>query len=156
MERGLATLSFPGDLLQPGRAKVTGLAPNTNCTFQVAAVTRNRLVGMFSNTVTAVTLQDGKIHFHEEKVKNDSFFCSYWISVFACRDFSEFNYDLCCLATAVSRQRTDHVVPGVLLGEGEQAGDGKDGASFWKCDFAVSLFLGGGEGWGGDGGGCEG
>ena len=67
MERGLATLSFPGDLLQLGRAKVTGLAPNTNCTFQVAAVTRNRLIGMFSNTVTAITLQDGKFQFFTKK-----------------------------------------------------------------------------------------
>jgi hypothetical protein len=53
---GVSHLSLPGDPLLPGRAKVTGLASNTNCTFQVAAVTENRLVGKLSNSITATTL----------------------------------------------------------------------------------------------------
>ena len=59
--RQISHLSLPGDPLLPGRAKVTGLASNTNCTFQVAAVTENRLVGKFSSSVTATTLQYGML-----------------------------------------------------------------------------------------------
>ena len=62
MERGLTTLSVQGNPLQPRRAKVTGIAPGTNCSFQVAVVTGNDLVGMFSDPITAVTLQDSKTH----------------------------------------------------------------------------------------------
>ena len=52
-----------------GRAKVTGLVSNTSCTFQVAAVTSNRLVGKYSNSVTAVTLQYGNDQIsHEYKL----------------------------------------------------------------------------------------
>lgn len=50
----------PGNPLAAGETRVTGLEPTTNCSFQVAVVTSSQLVGVYSNPVTAVTLEDGK------------------------------------------------------------------------------------------------
>ena len=47
----------PGSPLVAGETDVVGLEPDTNYTFHVAAVTGQDLVGMFSNSISAVTLE---------------------------------------------------------------------------------------------------
>ena len=59
------TVFVPGNPLAAGEVRVTGLQPTTNCSFQVAVVTSTQLVGVYSDPVTAVTLEEGKLHVHK-------------------------------------------------------------------------------------------
>lgn len=54
------TLFVPGSPLAAGGTRVMGLPPYTNYSFQVAVVTSSQLVGMYSDPVTAITLETGK------------------------------------------------------------------------------------------------
>ena len=62
------TLFVAGNPLAAGKTRVTGLQPTTNCTFQVAVVTSTQLVGVYSDPVTAVTLEEGKLHTRRDTV----------------------------------------------------------------------------------------
>ena len=59
LENGLEEMSSfvtaRGSPLVAGSANVTGLQPCTNYTFQVAAVTGNQFIGIYSNSIVART-----------------------------------------------------------------------------------------------------
>lgn len=54
-----SSVIIPGNPLITGSVNITGLQSFTNYTFQVAAVNENQLIGMYSNSVMALTLETG-------------------------------------------------------------------------------------------------